>query len=188
MDNVLFMRKAKEQLSNNWTNGVVATLIYLVIMGAASSTGFGELILEGPLTFGYVLYMACIIDTRVNNLDLLFRGFNRFVETLVAGLLVSVAVGIGMVLLIVPGVILACGLSMTFFIMADDANISGIDAVKQSWDMMNGHKMDYFCLQLRFIGWALLSVLTCGIGFLWLTPYMTAASLNFYRQLRYGTF
>ena len=54
--------------------------------------------------------------------------------------------------------------------------------------MMNGHKMDFFCLQLRFIGWALLCVITCGIGFLWLAPYMTAASLNFYRQLRYGTF
>lgn len=188
MDNVLFMRKAKEQLANNWTNGLLGTLIYIVIMAAASSTYVGEYILSGPLTFGYVLFIACLVDTKVVNLNLLFKGFDRFVETLVAGLLVSLAVSVGTVLLIVPGIILGCGFGMTFFIMADDANISGLDAMKLSWNMMNGHKMDFFCLQLRFIGWILLCLLTCGIGFLWLTPYMTASALNFYRQLRYGTF
>lgn len=182
------MRKAKEQLANNWTNGLLGTLIYLAIMTAASFTYVGELVLTGPLTFGYVLFIACLVDTKVTNLNLLFRGFDRFVETLIAGLLVTLAVSVGTAFLIVPGVILGCGFGMTFFIMADDANITGIDAMKESWNMMNGHKWDFFCLQLRFIGWALLCIITCGVGFLWLAPYMTAASLNFYRQLRYGTF
>ena len=90
--------------------------------------------------------------------------------------------------LIVPGIIVACGLSMTFFIMVDDPNISGIDALQQSWNMMRGRKWDYFCLQFRFIGWLLLAILTCGIGMIFLQPYMVAASQNFYRKLRYGTF
>lgn len=188
MDNVLFMRKAKEQLANNWTNGLLGTLIYVVILAAASATYIGELILYGPLTFGYVLFMACLVDRKETNLNLLFKGFDRFVETLVAGLLYIIAVSVGSALLIVPGIILGCGFGMTFFIMADDANISGIDALKMSWNMMNGHKWDFFCLQFRFIGWILLCVLTCGIGVLWLYPYMITASLNFYRQLRYGTY
>lgn len=131
--------------------------------------------------------MACLADTRVNNFSLLFKGFDRFVETLVAGLIISVLAAVGFALLIVPGIIISCGLSMTFFIMADDPNISGIDALQMSWNMMNGQKMNFFCLGLRFLGWALLCVLTCGIGFLWLQPYMTLAFLNFYRNLRYGT-
>lgn len=188
MDNVLFMRKAKEQLANNWTNGLLGTLIYVVILAAASATYIGELILYGPLTFGYVLFMACLVDRKETNLNLLFKGFDRFVETLVAGLLYIIAVSVGSALLIVPGIILGCGFGMTFFIMADDANISGIDALKMSWNMMNGHKWDFFCLQFRFIGWILLCVFTCGIGVLWLYPYMITASLNFYRQLRYGTY
>ena len=187
INNISLMRKAKEQLAGNWTNAVVATLIYLVIEGAACSTTIGELILIGPLTFGYVLYMACLADTRVNNFSLLFKGFDRFVETLVAGLIISVLAAVGFALLIVPGIIISCGLSMTFFIMADDPNISGLDALQMSWNMMNGQKMNFFCLGLRFLGWALLCVLTCGIGFLWLQPYMTLAFLNFYRNLRYGT-
>ena len=182
MDNVAFMRKAKMQLAGHWGEAAIATLIYLVIMGALPA------ILSGPLTFGYVLYLCCLIDTKASKLDLLFSGFNRFIETLIAGLLISVAISIGLALLIVPGIILGLGFSMTFFIMADDQNISGIDAMKQSWAMMNGHLWDLFCLELRFIGWIILASITCGIGFIWLYPYMMAATLNFYRQLRYGTY
>lgn len=188
MDNVAFMRKAKMQLAGQWMPAALGTLIFLVIMSAASFTYIGELILAGPLTFGYVLFMCRLVDTKNNGLDILFSGFNRFVETLIAGLLVTLATSIGFCLLIVPGVIVALGFSMTFFIMADDANISGLDAMKQSWNMMNGHKWDLFCLQIRFIGWMILATLLCCIGWLWLYPYMFTAMLNFYRQLRYGTF
>lgn len=184
----MMMRKAKAQLQGNWLNAAIATLIYDVIVYAVSFTGVGSLILYGPLTFGYILYMACLADTRVNNLNLLFKGFDRFVETLVAGLVTSVLISVGFILLIVPGIIASLGLSLTFFIMADDANISGIDAVKMSWNMMNGHKTELFCLWLRFLGWGILAVLTCGIGLFWLYPYMTATTMNFYRKLRYGSY
>lgn len=187
-ENVLLMRRAKAQLQGKWVNVAVGSLIYIVLMAVLSSTSLLELIFYGPLTFGYYLYLACNIDTGVNNLNLLFKGFERFADTLVAGLLFVLAVGIGTALLIVPGIIVACGFSMTFFIMVDDPNISGLDALQQSWNMMKGHKWDYFCLQFRFIGWMLLTILTCGIGSIFLEPYMIAASQNFYRKLRYGTF
>lgn len=188
MDNVSFMRKAKSQLAGQWTNIVLGTLVYVVLTSILTSTYVLELVLGGPLMFGYILFVACMCDTRNARFELLFKGFERFVETLLAGLVLTVAISVGFALLIVPGIILSAGFAMTFYIMADDANISGIDALKQSWTMMDGHKMDLFCLWLRFIGWGLLCVLTCGIGFLWLIPYMTASTLNFYRQLRYGTY
>lgn len=187
-DDIMFMRRAKEQLAGQWGNAAIGSLIYIVIIAAASSIYIGELVLYGSLTFGYILFLACLIDTKQNKLDLLFKGFNRFVETLIAGLLYSLIVSIGIALLIVPGIIAALGLALTFFIMADDEKISGVDALKMSWDMMNGHKTDLFCLWLRFFGWWLLCILTCGIGFIWLYPYMTATTLNFYRKLRYGTY
>lgn len=187
-DNVSLMRKAKQQLQGNWLEAVLATLIFIVIMGAASTFPIVTLVVEGPLAFGYILFLACLADTRVSKFDLLFKGFDRFVETLVAGLLVSVIVAIGAVLLIVPGIIASCGLSMTFYIMADDPNISGIDAIKKSWEMMKGHKAELFCFLFRFFGWFLLCIITLGIGFLWLYPYISVSLLNYYRRLRYGTF
>ena len=187
-ENLLMMRRAKEQLANKWGNVAVGSLIYIVIMAIASSTYLVELIIYGPLTFGYYLYLACNIDRGENNFNLLFKGFERFADTFVAGLLMSLAIGIGFVLLIVPGIIACCGFALTFFIMVDDPNISGIDALKQSWLMMRGQKWNLFCLWFRFIGWILLTILTCGIGSILLQPYMIAATQNFYRKLRYGTF
>ena len=49
--------------------------------------------------------------------------------------------------------------------------------------MMDGHKFEYFMLQLSFLGWGILSVLSLGIGFLWLNPYMNTTYAAFYKNL-----
>ena len=49
--------------------------------------------------------------------------------------------------------------------------------------LMDGHKGELFMLGLSFIGWEFLCVLTCGIGYLFLNPYMNAAHAAFYRNL-----
>lgn len=181
------MRRAKSQLADGWIMAVIATLIFGVITGVADNLVFG-IIIQGPMMVGYVYYIMYQADHKKQDFNLLFKGFNNFTNTLVSGLLYTLAVGIGTAILIVPGIIVACGFSQTFFIQAENPSISGVDALKMSWNMMNGKKWDYFCLQLRFIGWMLLCILTCGIGFLWLTPYMTTTNLNYYRQIRYGSY
>ena len=50
--------------------------------------------------------------------------------------------------------------------------------------MMKGHKFDLFWLFLSFIGWILLSILTLGIGLLWLAPYMYTAQAAFYEDVK----
>lgn len=187
-ENLAIMRRAKQQLDGKWVNAAIGALIYLALCSLAGSTSILEFVVYGPLTFGFYLFIGCLVDTNVNNFNLLFKGFERFVDTFVAGLLISLATGLGLILLIVPGIIVSCGFAMTFFIMMDDPNISGIDAMSESWNMMRGHKWDLFCLWFRFIGWILLSIITCGIGFIFLQPYITVAQMNFYRKLKYGTF
>ncbi|GHT57847.1 hypothetical protein FACS18945_2990 [Bacteroidia bacterium] len=87
-------------------------------------------------------------------------------------------------LLIIPGIIAAISYSMTFYIIADDPAISAMDAINKSKKMMYGYKMKYFCLSLRFLGWALLCILTLGIGFLWLMPYIQVTFAKFYDDLK----
>jgi uncharacterized membrane protein len=50
--------------------------------------------------------------------------------------------------------------------------------------MMKGHKFDLFWLYLSFIGWVILCILTFGIGLLWLSPYISAAEIGFYNDLK----
>ncbi len=189
------MRQAKDSLNGLWGSAALGTLIFALIGSVASSTTrispiftIIPLLVSGPLSYGYYLFLVKLSGTRNADYNALFAGFNRFVDTLVAGLVCSILTAVGMCLLIVPGVIIALGLSMTWFIMLDNPNISGVDALRESWRMMDGHKMDLFLLFVRFIGWILLAIVTCGIAIFWVEPYMITAYLNFYRQLKYGTF
>jgi uncharacterized membrane protein len=89
-----------------------------------------------------------------------------------------------MLLLIIPGIIAAISYSMTFYILADDNSLTAMEAIDKSKAMMEGYKLKYFYLSLRFLGWALLAILTFGIGFLWLAPYMMVASAKFYDDIK----
>ena len=68
--------------------------------------------------------------------------------------------------------------SMNWFILAKEPSVSVFDAMKISKNITNGQKGDLFILDLSFLGWAILSVFTLGIGFLWLLPYMQTTKYN----------
>jgi len=73
---------------------------------------------------------------------------------------------------------------MAFYIISDNPEIGAMEAIRKSKEMMRGFRWKLFCLNLSFIGWVLLCVLTLGIGFLWLQPYMNASFANFYQNLK----
>ena len=65
----------------------------------------------------------------------------------------------------------------------ENGKVSALDCITESRKMMDGHKWEYFVLQLSFIGWGILSILSLGIGFLWLNPYANATYATFYDNL-----
>lgn len=75
------------------------------------------------------------------------------------------------------------GFAMAEFIMAEDENCRAVDAMKRSWAMMEGRRWDLFVLGLSFFGWSLLTVFTCGLGGVVLTPYVQMAQASFYREI-----
>lgn len=87
------------------------------------------------------------------------------------------------VLLLVAYIIFTYMVVQAPYIIIENEGIGLIEAMKLSAKIMKGNKWKYFVLQLSFIGWAILSIITLGIGFLWLIPYVTLASTNFYKNL-----
>ena len=69
------------------------------------------------------------------------------------------------------------------FLLTDYDDLGPIQAAKESWKMMKGHKGRLFYLDLSFLGLTLLSLLSCGIAMLWITPYMRMTQSFFYREL-----
>ncbi|MDO4276121.1 MAG: DUF975 family protein [Eubacteriales bacterium] len=73
---------------------------------------------------------------------------------------------------------------LTYYLLADDLELGGIDALKVSVRMMKGKIGKYLLLQISFIPWMILSVFTLYIGLLWLMPYMEMTNVMFYRDIR----
>ena len=85
--------------------------------------------------------------------------------------------------ILIPVIYVSLSISQTWFIIANDENITGYDALKESWNLMRGKRFKLFLLELSFIGWAILSVLTLFIGFIFLAPYMQTSYAKFYDNL-----
>tara|TARA_E500000178_G_C17030321_1_gene760241 strand:- start:1816 stop:2625 length:810 start_codon:yes stop_codon:yes gene_type:complete len=91
---------------------------------------------------------------------------------------------LGFVLIVLlPIIYIGLGISQTFFTIANDENVSGLDAFIESWRLMKNKKLKLFLLELSFIGWIILSVLTLFIGFIFLSPYIYTTYAKFYDNL-----
>lgn len=179
---------ALEALRGNWALAVGGFLIYNLInftVQAVPVAGpIAALIIGGPLLLGSTYFSLSLARKEETRIELLFDGFNEFSRALVSYLLMVLYIILWTFLLIIPGIIKALAYSQTFYILAEDPTISSEAAINKSMAMMDGHKGDYFVLMLSFIGWAFLCMLTFGIGFLFLIPYIRVTSANFYLSLK----
>ena len=180
------MARARASLQGQWGTGVVAIILYSAITIGVSFVPFGTLLmylLIGPLYLGVSILFLALIRTR-GEVGQLFAGFQQYGRATIAYLLVVLFTLLWFLLLIIPGIIMSYAYMMTFFVLADDPQVGPREAIRRSAEMMRGNKWKLFCLYCRFIGWSLLALLTCGIGFLWLMPYMQAATAHFYEDVR----
>lgn len=87
-------------------------------------------------------------------------------------------------LFIVPGIVKAYSYRMVPYIIKEHPEISGTQAITLSRQMMNGHKWNTFVLDLSFLGWHILSILTLGIlEIFFVTPYIQATDAELYKAL-----
>lgn len=149
--------------------------------------GFASLIsllLSGPISFGVAAYFLGLARDKEVTLSELFSGFQHFGKTFVLHLLMSIFVFLWALLLIVPGIVASLRYAMAYYIMTDHPDLSPMEAIEMSKEMMDGQKMRLFNLILSFIGWFLLGIITFGLGFLYLMPYYNATIANFYEDLK----
>ena len=200
MDSITnYKNRALSALENKWGNFVAITFVYGFIIGITQILsgdkdspailhliGLVLFILALPLTWGYqTLFLGAVRGGEATAKDM-FEGYNKelFSRVLTTTLLYYVYVFLWSMLLLIPGCIKAYSYAMTPYILKDNPEMKNNAAIEESMRMMDGHKLELFLLDLSFIGWAILSILTCCIGFLWLVPYMNMARVNFYEDLK----
>jgi len=183
------MAQAREALSGRWGLAVGTFFVYMLIAGIVSGvcSPYGSVVVllaVGAFALGIATFSLALARKQDAKFEMIFSGFSNFLKALGLYLLIFLFTILWTLLLIIPGIIAAFSYSQAFYIMADDPSVGAMEAIDRSKKMMDGYKWKYFCLNLRFIGWALLCILTLGIGFLWLIPYMQVSYAKFYDDVK----
>lgn len=166
-------------LSGKWGMAVVATLVYGVISGVLSFIPFvswiATLLVSLPLAYGFTIMLLNVVRGSDVQLDTMGEGFKDYGRILGTMLLSSVYQFLWALLLIVPGIIKGYSYALTPYLLKDHHELKFNAAIEES--------MRLFLLDLSFIGWFLLGLITFGIAFLWITPYWNTARAAFYEDL-----
>lgn len=179
--------QAWSALSGKWGMAVVATLVYMVICGVISLipyvSSIAALLVSLPLAYGFTVMLLNVVRGSDVKLDTMGEGFKDYGRILGTMLLSSVYQFLWMLLLIVPGIIKGYSYALTPYLLKDHPELKFNAAIEESMRLMSGNKMRLFLLDLSFIGWFLLGLITFGIAFLWITPYWNTARAAFYEDL-----
>ncbi len=152
----------------------LAALIFFLLNGVP--------FIQGALITGFHIYTMKKMMGRRTDFGDLFKGFNYFIPTLVATLLIGVFTFIGTIFCIIPGLVVAASLKFTYlFIM--DKRMDFWPAMQASHAVV---KQDYFGFTMFLILAFLVNVLgllCCVVGLLLTVPLTIAAITVAYKEI-----
>jgi uncharacterized membrane protein len=167
-------------------------------VGALANVGMGALItfmivnIAGscatmPITLSRANVYVGLTYAKTPTIGDFFSGYRTPFRAIGATLLIGIFTALWMCLFIIPGYVKAIAYSMTFCVLADNPEMSPLDAISESKRLTQGYKMDIFVTYLSFIGWMLIGAIPI-IGqifvFIYVVPYIEATNANIYRFLK----
>lgn len=166
-------------------SSIALSIILGIISGGVLA--FITELLALPLYIGFISYILGITKKEEVSLTDIFQDYKKIGLIVVTLIISYVLIMIGYILLIIPGIMIAFSLVMVGYLLADSKETNPGEArniIRQSREMMNGYKMDYFIFELSFIGWYFLGIITFGIAYIYVIPYFTFANTLYYQRLK----
>lgn len=191
MDRVAIKKHARKQIQGKILTLLAIYIIIALVCGLVGIIpvigGAVALIITGPIVYALgSIYLGIAkkgADPKIEDIIIGFQN-NNFTRTFVAYLRFEVFTFLWSLLFVIPGIIKSISYSQMFYLLVEDPKMDAATAQQKSMEIMEGHKMDYFVLQLSFIPWYLLCGITLGIASVYVTPYVSTANAEFYRKLK----
>nr|WP_315021628.1 DUF975 family protein [uncultured Aminipila sp.] len=208
---------ARVSLQGKWKLAVIATAVYMIALmipatildmifggedGVSLLSGLYTFLVTAPFTVGYSIFCLNLFRRKECEVAQVFYGFEKFFKAIGLYIVMCIFIFLWCLLLIVPGIIAAYRYSQAFLIMADHPEYGIMQCLAESKRIMIGNKMKFFCIELSFIGWAILAAIPTGIlsaiftftapslqsigsligsvTYFWLMPYICVAGVAFY--------
>lgn len=143
--------------------------------------------IDFPICVGVNKYIINTICNKQNIKDIVMAFKSNYINIVITNLLCYIYVLLWTILFVIPGIVKWCEYSMVPYILAEKPDIKPSDAMKLSREMTMGHKMDIFILYISFIGWFFLGILACGIGAIFVIPYINVTFAELYITLKEDT-
>ena len=162
---------------SGWEGEATDVGIILGVMGF-----FYSILVINPTNYG-VSY-AYLKASRNDKLEIrdMFEAFHNYWSAVLANVLVGVIVVVGFFLLIIPGIIFACKLAFTPYLVVD-RKMEVIEAVKESWRMTNGHAWTVFLIGLLAIPISIIGLICLVVGIIPATMWITTAFASLYHAV-----
>lgn len=176
---------ARTDLRGKWAIFALSYLIVMIISMVSGFIPFATFLITGPVCIG-VHTVAYKIASQYMFIEIsdTFAGFKNFSTSVLVYLLNNLFIFLWSLLFFIPGIIKSYSYSMSYFVLAEHPEMSATEARKESIRLMRGNKLRLFCLEMSFIGWVLLSIVTCGISMFWVAPYIATARAVFYEEVK----
>lgn len=178
-----FLDKWQEVLINSgdratmdqWWPYIIFSIVFFVIY----------FILSTLLDFGYHSFCLKVAkrDSSLSYGDL-FSSAAYLLKALGLCIMMGIFITLWTLLLIIPGIIASLRYSQAIFIMAENPDKGIFECIRESKSMMDGRLGEYFVLNLSFILWSLLGFITCGLAYIYVSPYMKVTLANYYNQIK----
>lgn len=141
-----------------------------------------SLLISCIFMLGYVKNIFQALDGEEPQFSAYGQQSRKIITYLIANILFSIAVCIGMVLLIIPGIYLYLRLQFfTAFIVEEDCGI--IESLQKSWNMTQGQTLPLFLLLLTMIGTAIVGCILFFVGFFVAVPLIYMMQCYTFRKL-----
>ncbi|PKG22293.1 DUF975 family protein [Niallia nealsonii] len=171
-------------LSGGFTNWVMQDTDQTPL--AASLVSLLISIILIPLGIGVIWFYVNLVRGSLPKLEEIFfvyKDWKVFLKLIWVSIVQGIFVFLWSLLLLIPGIIKGLAYSQTFYLLKDHPEYTVLEAITESRKRMVGYKWKYFLLQLSFIGWGILCLISLGIGFLWFVPYYSATMAAFYNEI-----
>jgi len=186
--NLEILSRSWDALDSKWLLAIGIVFLHTILNGVVGSVGFGlgTLALGGAFSFGMSRTMVLIYRGHTPQVETYFDGFKHYLPTLIAFLLVSVIVLVGCVLLIIPGIIAAIGLSQTFYVLQNQPELGAEGALRESWRLTwtSGRMWKVFFMNILIVFVTLGGLLALGVGLFFAIPLVSVMAGGLYEELR----
>lgn len=164
---------------------VILTVASIVFLLVSLFAAFFSIFVAQPVEIGGIRFFMCARngDVQFGNIGYIFKK-GQYIKAVKTNVVKSLYIFFWSLLFIIPGIVKTFSYALVPYILSENPTISTRKAISISKKTMKGEKWHFFILGLSFILWYLLGSIACGIGTIFVLPYIQATYAEFYALMR----